>query len=222
MVHGGAWMSGHKGHVAGDAHQLMKRGYAVMSINYRLAPAHKFPAQVDDCRAALRWMRQHAQAYRIDPTRIAGFGYSAGGHLVCLLALNRSEHPEEHLQAVVAGGAPCQFEDVPKDSRVLTYWLGGTRRELPALYREASPTAFVGRDDPPVFFFHGEHDLLVRPRSSKALHELLAENGVRTEFHLVSEAGHLKAFFDRTAPQRAADFLDSVFAEQPETERAEP
>ena len=222
MVHGGAWMSGHKGHVAGHAHQLMKRGYTVMSINYRLAPKHKFPAQIDDCRTALRWMRQNAKNYHIDTTRIAGFGYSAGGHLVCLLALNQSEHPEEHLQAVVAGGAPCKFENVPPDSPVLAYWLGGTRRELPVVYREASPTTFVGRDDPPVFFFHGEDDLLVRPRSSKALHDLLAENDVRTEFHLVPEAGHLKAFFDRNAPQRAADFLDSVFVEPLDSEREEP
>ena len=62
----------------------------------------------------------------------------------------------------------------------------------------------------------------MRPRSSKALHDLLAENDVRTEFHLVPEAGHLKAFFDRTAPQRAADFLDSVFVEPLKSEREEP
>ncbi|MDG2382785.1 MAG: alpha/beta hydrolase [Pirellulaceae bacterium] len=210
MVHGGAWMSGNKSHVVQHAKRFMRRGYVVVAINYRLAPRHKFPAQLEDCRAALRWMRSNSEKYRIDPTEIAGFGYSAGGQLVCLLGLNPSEDHRECLQAIIAGGAPCEFRQIPESSKALAYWLGSTRRDRPDIYRNASPTSFVTSDDPPVFLFHGASDSLVRSSSSLDLYQRLQDKGVESKMHMVADSGHLKTFFDPESSNLAVEFLDEA------------
>jgi len=85
LIHGGGWRTGSKGHMVVHARRLAERGYVAMSINYRLAPRHKFPDQIHDCKAAVRWMRAHAEEYQVASERLAAYGYSAGGHLACLL-----------------------------------------------------------------------------------------------------------------------------------------
>ena len=86
-IHGGAWRFGDKKRMKGIARQLANNGYTAVAIDYRLAPKHVFPAQLEDCRAALRWIRANANRYHVDPKRIAVFGYSAGGHLAALLGV---------------------------------------------------------------------------------------------------------------------------------------
>src|SRR6476659_9232127 len=85
VVHGGAWRMGTRADLAAIAKALAEHGYTAVAIDYRLAPQYKFPAQIYDCQAAVRWMREHAKELKIDPNHIGGFGYSAGGHLVALL-----------------------------------------------------------------------------------------------------------------------------------------
>ena len=86
IVHGGAWKSGNRLQLRVYANALAKRGMVCFAIDYRLAPEHKFPAQIDDCREAVKWIRSNAADYKVDPARLGAIGYSAGGHLVCLLA----------------------------------------------------------------------------------------------------------------------------------------
>lgn len=233
MVHGGAWMSGSKANVTRHARIVATAGYAVLAINYRLAPTHKFPAQLDDCRAALRYFRSRADEFHVDPDRIAGYGYSAGGHLVALMGTAEETPPADHetarpaistrLQAVVAGGAPCEFRIFPADNSRLAYWLGGTRGERPEAYKAASPLAFVSRDDPPMFFFHGGKDLLVPKASPLAMTVGLTAVGVKNSLHVIPEAGHLGAFIDEQAPHRAVEFLNEVLRRAPadETDRGQ-
>lgn len=202
-VHGGAWVVGDKNQVAGIARRLAEAGYAVVAINYRLAPKHKFPAQIEDCRTALDWVRKNAQQYKIDPSRLAAWGYSAGGHLVALLGADG-----EGLNAVVAGGAPCDFRHTPVDSRRLSFWLGGTRRELPEVYRSASPASFVSPDDPPMFFYHGKRDTMVKIAEPTGMVAELKEAGVAATLYVVPEAGHIQAFLNRAAVTEGIRFLD--------------
>jgi acetyl esterase/lipase len=219
LVHGGGWMTGRKEQMGAVAERLAKRGYTAVSINYRLAPKHKFPAQIEDCKAALRWMRSNAEKYRIDPLKIAGYGFSAGGHLVALLGTSDTTHglegpdakadaPSTRLQCVVAGGAPCDFRLLPPDMKMLAYWLGGTRREKPTAYANASPAKFISKDDPPTFFFHGSNDRLVPKLSPTLMAAQLTAAGVEVEFYTVPDAGHMKSFFDPTAADKATAFLD--------------
>jgi acetyl esterase/lipase len=206
-VHGGAWTVGNKNQVAGIARRLAEAGYTVVAIDYRLAPKHKFPDQIEDCRAALRWMRENAQQYKIDPKRLGAWGYSAGGHLVALLGVSGVG-----LKAVVAGGAPCDFRQVPPNSRRLAFWLGGTRGQLPKVYQSASPASFVSPDDPPMFFYHGQRDQVVDIAHPTEMVAALKRSGVTAEMYVVPHAGHLGAFFDRSAVTEGIKFLDEHLA----------
>lgn len=212
VVHGGAWTIGNKGHLGFAAKQFAEAGFCAVAINYRLAPKHKFPAQLEDCRAAVAWMRANAERYRIDPTRIAGYGYSAGGHLVALLGAKPADDQDApaadcRLQAIVAGGAPCDFRAMPADERVLEYWLGGPRKDKPDLYQLASPAQFVSTNCPPMFFFHGEKDLLVPLLTVKVMSGQLARMGVTSELFIVPEKGHVLTMFDSDALRRGIEFV---------------
>ena len=85
VVHGGAWRSGDRKQLRGYANALAKRGFVCFAIDYRLAPKDKFPAQIEDCREAVKWIRANSAVYHVDPGKLGAIGYSAGGHLVCLL-----------------------------------------------------------------------------------------------------------------------------------------
>ena len=225
MVHGGAWRIGSKWSMRGHARNLAKDGYTVVNINYRLAPKHKFPAQIDDCKEAVRWMRHSADKYKIDVKRIAGYGYSAGAHLVCLLGTTDAsdglegeavdaEKSDTRLQAVVGGGTPCDFTWIPRGGKSLVYWLGATRAEDPDVYRQASPISFVSKGDPPVFLFHGTDDKIVPFGSADRMVKRLKEMKVAVELLELSDKGHIPAFLDQTAKQRSLEFLNRVMKEE--------
>lgn len=218
VVHGGAWASGTRAQLAGFAQALAEHGYTAAAISYRLAPNSPFPAQVYDCQAAVRWLRSHASEFKIDPDRIGGFGYSAGGHLVAMLGVLDDDDfreegvpgdaPSARLQVVVAGGAPCDFRMLPDDSERLSYWLGGTPGEMPEAYRQASPASYVTRDDTPMFFYHGATDSVVPIRSPRRMVERLKEAGVPAEFYEVPDAGHMMAVGNAVALRQATAFAD--------------
>ncbi|NOY42162.1 MAG: alpha/beta hydrolase [Planctomycetes bacterium] len=217
VVHGGAWFTGTRAQLSGFAQLLASRGLTAVAISYRFAPQHKFPAQIEDCKEAVRWMRENAERLKIDPQRIGGFGYSAGAHLAALLGTTDAEDglegnaqpqsPSTRLLAVAGGGAPCDFRTMPLDLKMLAFWLGGTRREQEGQYRLASPAAFVTADDPPMFFFHGENDTLVPVDSPIAMCQQLNDAGVSAELYVVPNAGHVFAVMDRTALDKCATFL---------------
>jgi acetyl esterase/lipase len=218
VVHGGAWRMGARADLATIAHGLAEHGYTAVAIDYRLAPTYKFPAQIYDCQAAVRWMRSHAAEFKIDATRIGGFGYSAGGHLVALLGTLDDKElrepglptnaPSARLQVVVAGGAPCDFRVLPGDSERIAFWIGGTRDKMPNEYRDASPASFITADDPPMYFFHGQQDLLVPVESPTEMVKLLKDAHVTAEMCVVKDAGHIQALFDRTALDHGLAFAD--------------
>lgn len=219
LVHGGAWAAGSKSNCFWHAKYFAERGYTAVAISYRLAPQAKFPAQIEDCRAALRWMRREADKFKIDPARIGGYGYSAGGHLVSLLATAEADAdwprdevakdaPSARLQAVAAGGAPVDFTALPVKSDFLAYFLGGTRAQMPDRYRIASPLTHVTRDDPPFFFFHGENDLLVPKEGIERMSAKLKDAGVESEIQIIGKVEHIGAFLSPRALGLTADFFD--------------
>ena len=222
VVHGGAWRFGSKGQLAMYARDLAKRGYVSFAINYRLAPKHKSPAQTEDCRDAVRWVRQNGHKYKADPKRIGAMGYSAGGHLVSMLAttgLSKADDPKgvgTKIVAAVAGGAPTDFRTVRENSRSLAYWFGGKRSEKPEAYTADSPNAFVDKNDSPIFFYNGSIDALVHPKKHPAvgflgptaLHESLKAAGVDTGLYIARGAGHLAMVLNKKAQNAGYAFLD--------------
>jgi acetyl esterase/lipase len=222
VVHGGAWRLGSKGQLAMYARSLAKRGYVCFAINYRLAPKYKSPAQTEDCRDAVRWIRQHGEKYKADPERIGAMGYSAGGHLVSMLAvtgLSKEEDPKgigTKIVAAVAGGAPTDFRTIRENSGSLSYWFGGKRKDKPEAYAADSPNAFVDKNDSPVFFYNGSIDLLVHPKKHPTMgflgptqmHESLKKVGVDTGLYIAKGAGHLAMILNLKAQNAGFAFLD--------------
>jgi len=224
VVHGGAWKMGNRKQLKGYAKALAKKGFVCFAIDYRLAPQHLFPAQIDDCRSAVRWIREHADEYKIDPCRLGAIGYSAGGHLVSLLGTT-GEAPsadngniDTRIQAVAAGGAPTDFRQFPDNGEWAEYLMGGDLSEVPEKFQQASPAAFVDATDAPTFFFNGTQDELVPVVWSMACHQALKTAGVRTRMHTVDGANHLQAAADPDALQQAYQFLQTELAPTADSE----
>jgi len=225
VVHGGGWFVGDKWSLATYSRQLAETGCCVLNINYRLAPYSKFPAQVDDVREAILFLVDHADQYRIDPARIGLFGYSAGGHLSALVGVMSDETPEVQasssdwslddprwsrmpkVAAVCAGGPPCDLRVVPIDSEALSFFLTGTRRQFPAIYTAASPTAHASAGDPPTHLIHGEKDMIVPVQSSESFAEALKNAGAAAALTVVENQGHLVTLMHPTTQKTVMEFF---------------
>jgi len=210
VIHGGAWAIGTRQQLFHICRHLAANGFVAVTVDYRLAPAYKFPAQLDDVRAGLDWMIEHAEQYKIDPERLAAWGYSAGGHLATLLGSQ-----DARLRAVVAGGAPCDLRALAGKERKLAYFLGGTAEEVPQVYDAASPVTHASADDPPMFFYHGELDLLVPPAQPKAMIAALKKAAVAARLFLVPKAGHQAALISPSAIREGRKFLAEKLLRQP-------
>lgn len=207
MVHGGGWDARDRSDMTPASKALARRGYVVANIDYRLVPAFRHPAQLEDVRAAAGWLRDHAAELHLDATRLAGWGYSAGAHLVALAA---TAHPEgaSPFRAVVAGGCPCDLKRYPV-SPIITPFIGRPMADDPQAWADASPIDNVSHDDPPVFLFHGTMDRLVDPREPVAMQEKLQAAGVPVELLQLRGRGHIAAFlFGGEARDRGIGFLD--------------
>ncbi len=203
-VHGGGWKQGSKDRC--PATWLVQHGYAVASINYRLTDTAQWPAQIDDCRAAVRWLRQHADEYSLDPNQIAAWGGSAGGHLVALLGTldaPQNETTSSRVQAVCDWYGPSDLLTMPPNVLSLpnrteedlaqsngAKLLGGTVRDRPQIAKQASAIYQVSPDDPPFLIMHGDQDPAVPLDQSRRLHDQLQDAGVPTTLHVVKGAGH--------------------------------
>ena len=223
-VHGGAFRLGSK--EDGVPVAYLRDGYAVASLNYRLSQHALFPAQIEDCKAAVRWLRAHAAHYRLDPGRFGAWGPSAGGHLVAMLGATGSvttfevgEHLDvsSRVQAVVDYFGPTDFlhmdahrlpggmvHDAPDSPE--SQLVGGPIQEHPGRVAAANPITYVGPDAPPFLIVHGELDPLVPHHQSELLVAALERAGVPVSFYTVRGAGH-GGFTDPAVPQLTQAFL---------------
>jgi len=161
-VHGGCWQTGTKSMLAmmPGPSELLRRGYLVVAMNYRLAPQYKFPAMIEDVKCAVRFLRAHARNFSLDPARIGAMGDSSGGHLVALLGLTDASagfegegwpNQSSRVQAVVDLYGPTEFAN--GNSNFITLKLiqdafGATNTTDPLLIK-ANPVTYVSRRAPP-------------------------------------------------------------------------
>ncbi len=201
-LHSGSWQRGSRGRMADVASDLQKAGFVAMNIEYSLAPRSPFPAQIEDARAAVRWIRANARRFRADERFVGAFGYSAGGHLALLLATDAAPDSAGRIQAVVAGAAPTDLElfpDLPSLKRVF----GSSREEAPDVFKNASPITHVSPDDPPTFLYHGSYDWIVSPDHSRRMAERLRRAKVPVEY-LELPLGHARGEICATEQVRPA------------------
>ena len=210
-IHGGAWRAGSKRNCR--ALPFTTRGFVAASISYRLTQEATFPAQIHDCKAAIRWLRANAKNYRIDPERIGVWGSSAGGHLVALLGTSGdvpelegdlgNQDQSSRVQAVCDFFGPTDFLRMDVDSlpggEIIhddpdspeSRLIGGPIQEHKQLAAAADPRTYASADDPPFLIVHGDQDPLVPWQQSKYLAESLRKHGARqVEFHKIAGAGH--------------------------------
>ena len=213
--HGGAWMFGDR---TGWPHMmfLLAHGYAVANVDYRLSQAAPFPAQLDDCQAALDFLCGHAAQYGLDPARMAATGESAGGHLAALLGLTRGPATAAaagRVRAVVDLFGPTDLPALaarsPELTKAVHQLLGGTPADRPDLYRAASPLDRVSAGDPPFLVLHGDRDAVVPIAQSERFVAALRAAHVPVRFEVVAGAGHAQPAFWAPAYRKVIlDFLD--------------
>lgn len=225
FIHGGGWRSGDKGTYRMLASRLAERGYFCVSINYRLSGEAPFPAAIEDCKAAVRWVRANAAKYHVDKKRVGAVGDSAGGHLVAFLGTSddkdypgKGGNPSEsaRLQAVAPYYGVFDFTLTGGVSaaavKVVEAFVGAPYAEKPRLYRDASPIAYVTKDDPPFMLVHGENDAIVAIAQSERMLEALKKAGVEASLLRVKNAAHglTPTFGGPVSPSRA-EVDDAVF-----------
>lgn len=207
-IHGGGWRKGSKNNPR-EAIKLLEHGYAVASINYRLSHQAKFPAQIKDCRAAIRWLKAHAKEFNADSSRVGVWGASAGGHLSALLGT--SWHRKEwetignfkdissKVHAVCDYYGPTDFlrmddrpgkwvHNDPDSPEGLL--IGGPIQENKEKVAQANPISHIHPETPPFLILHGKEDKLVIWEQSQMLHDALQAQGQSSQFILLEGLGH--------------------------------
>ncbi len=224
-IHGGAFRMGDKSR--GVPLEYLERGYAVASIGYRLSQHAIFPAQLEDCKAAVRWLRANAGRYGLDPFRFLAWGPSAGGHLAAMLGVTGDVRDfdvgdnlefSSRVQAVVDYFGPTDFlqmdahrlpggmaHDAPDSPE--SQLVGGPIQQHPERVARANPITYVSTDDPPFLIVHGDADPLVPHHQSVLLAAALEQAGVPVTFYTVKGGGHGQ-FQDPRAGELTADFID--------------
>ncbi|MGL6073669.1 MAG: alpha/beta hydrolase fold domain-containing protein [Fimbriiglobus sp.] len=215
-LHGGAWKGGSRKDLSqpirlidfgvGDQsfiEALASEGFVAVSVSYRLAPQHKFPAQIIDAKTAIRYLRANAKEFKIDPERIGVVGFSAGGHLAALIGttdktagFDEGVHAEQssRVKCVVDLFGPADlslYSETPGiEKAFMLPLLGASFAEKPELYKRASPVEYVTKDDPPFLLIHGTVDVVVPYVHSARLSKKLEETGVKCELVPMPRKGH--------------------------------
>jgi acetyl esterase/lipase len=200
-IHGGAWKAGSK--EGGPAMGLVKQGYVVASINYRYSQQAVFPAQIEDCKAAIRWLRAHAAEYHIDPARVGAWGASAGGHLVAMLDVTgdtkefdvgENLDQSSQVQCVVDWFGPTDMVTIQvggdTSNSPITQLIGGPVSDNKEKAQKASPITFVSKTSAPILIMHGDKDPLVPLSQSERFAAALNKAGVDVMFKIIEGNGH--------------------------------
>jgi acetyl esterase/lipase len=211
MIHQGGWTQGDKSAYHGWMAPFARSGYVTVSVNFRPSGVDRYPAAVDDCELALRWLRDHATSYGVDPARIGVTGWSSGAHLAMMLALRGNEVKAAVCVSGVydflmeAAGAFPNREDDPAVVR----FLGVSPRENPELARRASPLTHLSPGDPPLLVFHGELDPRIDVEQARHFARASKALGRRDDVVPLPGEGHGRDVFpgDPDSRRRVREFF---------------
>ena len=210
-IHGGGWVGGNKTDVHPVLQALAQAGFVAASVQYRLAPTHQWPAQIEDCKCAVRHLRSRAKELNFDPQKVASLGFSAGGHLSLLLGLTDAgdglegkghNDQSSKVQCVVNYFGPTDFPtftipaELDKDGKIapriddlLVKFLGTSDRKAEVM-KKVSPIRYIKKECPPILTLHGTLDPIVPVQQAKDLDAALQKAGVSHRLELVDKAGH--------------------------------
>jgi len=227
-VHGGAWHSGSR---ETPPLSFVASGYALASVDYRLSVDAKFPAQIHDIKAAIRYLRANAAKYGYRSDKIIIAGSSAGGHLAALAGVTNNDRELEGnvgeytttssaVQAILDYYGPTNFTTILKQSTphgvsvrgpAMALLLGKTVDNIPDMARKASPVFQVDASDPPLLIFHGDQDIQVPINQSHELVGAYKSHNLNVQMEVVYGAGHSDTpYFEPKYQQIAQAFLLAV------------
>ena len=219
VIHGGGWQNGSRNDNTGFSQYMAAQGYSVISIEYRLAPQHQFPAQLEDVRTSIAYIREHADELEVDVNRMALMGRSAGAQLAMLAAYEPDAPP---LRAVVNYYGPVNlttgYQDPPNPDPIgsrglLRDFLGGTPADLPDLYKQASPWNYVNHAVPPSLLIYGRRDHVVQSKFGRKLYKQLQVTGNQAVFLEIPWAEHaFDAIFQGVSSQVALYYTERFLA----------
>lgn len=235
-IHGGGYMSGSKAELTPEIRRAAHtRGYAVASIDYRLLDESDYPTQINDVKAAIRWLKEHADEYALDAHSVATWGFSAGGHLSALAATSGfvteledpaydGSGPNSTVRAAIDWAGPADFFAIERmldqrrrqgtyNPRYELSYLSDEVKSDPALVRSADPATHADPGDPPVLIQHGRLDGVVPVTQSEYLAEQLrAQIGEdKVELRIEPKSGHVSPVFWSAANiERTLDWLDAA------------
>ncbi len=206
FIHGGGWRGGNKRSAVLRLAPLVAGGdYVGVSVGYRLSGEATWPAQIHDCKTAIRWIRANAEQLGVDPKRIGVWGASAGGHLVNMLGTSGdldtlkgdcgSPEQSDRVTCVVSFCGPADFL-APKELEggrhpsAVEQLLGGDIEDKQDVAREASPITYVSDDDPPFLLVHGDNDPIVPYQQAERFSAALEKAGVDVTLLTVQGGGH--------------------------------
>lgn len=240
LIYGSAWFADNAKGMAFDTmgKTLLENGFAVVAINHRASLKAKYPSQIQDVKAAIRYVRANAGKYRIDPSFIAIGGYSSGGHLSALAgatngvksrtvgateidiegSLGAFTDTDSHVDAVVDWFGPIDMSrmencETPKDGNSPeAVLIGGAPADNPELIELLNPMTYINADSPRFLVIHGDADNVVPYCQSVYFSELLDKNGILEEFVTVPGGGHGPVTFNDDTFRRMTDFLKKELA----------
>jgi acetyl esterase/lipase len=246
-IHGGGWSGGDKSSGLGLLLPFAQSGnYVCFSVGYRLSGEARWPAQIHDCKAAIRWIKSNGQKYNIDPNRIGVWGGSAGGHLVALLGTsggvkdlegqNGSPDQSSRIACVVDFCGPSDFPNFFKGTTrnkvadsAIRGLLGGTEEEKKTEAVAASPVTYVSKDDPPFLIVHGNEDLIVPFAQAETLYNALKKAGADATRIKIDGGGHgiggpevarrVNRFFEKHLLGKKVQISEQPIAERRKTTR---
>ncbi|WP_187263737.1 alpha/beta hydrolase [Pontibacter beigongshangensis] len=226
LIHGGGWRSGDKTLEWPMAQQLAAQGYVTVAVEYRLSLEAPYPAAVHDLKAALRWMRAHAREYKLDTTKIATYGTSAGGQLAALLGttgdLEMLEGQGEHLnhssavQAIVdIDGTLAMKHPESTEGIYAEQWLGGLSKDIPDTWAEASALTHTGKNTPPILYVASSHPRFLAGRGDMI--RILEKEGIYNESYFIPDTPHTFWLFEpwfTPTLKYTTNFLNKVLKEK--------
>ena len=223
LVHGGGWRSGNYTMPVPIARHLAANGYVAATVEYRLSLEAPYPAALHDVKAAIRWLRANAKTFSLDTTRLAIMGFSAGGQLAALTAVTGSQEKFEgqggnaaHSSSVQAlidvDGVIAFVHPQSSEGAVAAGWLGGTSKEKPEIWKEASALTHAGEDSPPTLFIGSQYPRFLA--GHKEMMDILERHGIYTEAHYFPDTPHpfwlFHPWFEPTV-EYSVNFLQKVF-----------
>lgn len=223
LVHGGGWERRSRDDMTRLARYYVGKGYVVLNASYRFAPEAKYPAQVYDLQQAMHWLHREASELQLDTQRIAAFGYSAGAHLLSLMALAAGtgddlDRPWGGAQTrpavVIAGGSPMDLRKYP-GGKLVPQFLGGRITEIPETFAAASPVTRVHAGAPPFYLFHGGADTLVTIDHAEEFVSALQAHDVPVNLKRLPARGHILTFLTVGSALPAADTFLQRYLQDP-------